>query len=101
MRITITDKLSDMVAHYENLLYLIGMIFEFEHLLRRVEALERKVINTMDKIYWQKKTLSVTLNDINNCSKVRAEEQDIDKLGKVCSERKTCRQKWLATSHVL
>ena len=55
MRITITDKLSDMVAHYENLLYLIGMIFEFEHLLRRVEALERKVINTMDKIYWQKK----------------------------------------------
>ena len=54
MRITFTDKLSDMVAHYENLLYLIGMIFEFEHLLRRVEALERKVTNIMDKTYWQK-----------------------------------------------
>ena len=26
-----------------------------------------------------------------------AEEQDIDKLGKLCSERKVCRQKRLAT----
>ena len=32
-------------------------------------------------------------------NKITAEERDIasDKLGKLCSERKTCRQKWLAT----
>ena len=27
----------------------------------------------------------------------RREEQDKDKLGKLCSERKACRQKWLTT----
>ena len=29
--------------------------------------------------------------------KITAEEQDMGKLGKLCSERKACRQKWLAT----
>ena len=58
------------------------------------------------------KTLSVTLNDISSRNEVRAsryltlknnkitveeEQQDIDKLGKLCSERKACRQKWLTT----
>ena len=58
------------------------------------------------------KTLSVTLNDINIHTRVKfelaapnlmksnrriAEEQDKDKLGKLCSERKACRQKWLTT----
>ena len=30
-------------------------------------------------------------------NRITAEEQDKDKLGKLCSERKACRQKWLAT----
>ena len=29
--------------------------------------------------------------------KLTTEEQDIDKLGRLCSERKACGQKWLAT----
>ena len=54
--------------------------------------------------------LSVTINNINSCSEVRAssycliknnkitaEEQDIDKLGKLYSGRKACGQKWLTT----
>ena len=58
----------------------------------------------MDKTYWQKKTLNVTLNDTSSRNEVRAsryltlknnkitveeEQQDTDKLGKFCSERKT------------
>ena len=83
-----------------------------EHLFWPVETLERKVFNIMDKTYWQKKTLNVTLNDTSSRNEVRAsryltlknnkitveeEQQDIDKLGKLCSERKACRQKWLTT----
>ena len=30
-------------------------------------------------------------------NRITAEEQDKEKIGKLCSERKTCRQKWLAT----
>ena len=30
-------------------------------------------------------------------NKLTTEEQDIDKLGKLCSERKACRPKWLTT----
>ena len=62
----------------------------------------------MDKTYWQKKTLNVTLNDTSSRNEVRAsryltlknnkitveeEQQDIGNLGKLCSERKACRQK--------
>ena len=62
----------------------------------------------MDKTYWQKKTLNVTLNDTSSRNEVRAsryltlknnkiteeeEQQDIGNLGKPCSERMACRQK--------
>ena len=55
------------------------------------------------------KTLSVTLNDISSRNEVRASRyltlknnsrrrtQDIDKLRKLCPERKACRQNWLTT----
>ena len=33
-------------------------------------------------------------------NKITAEEQDTDKLGKLCSERKACRRKWLATLYI-
>ena len=33
----------------------------------------------------------------NNKITVEEEQQDIDKLEKLCSERKACRQKWLTT----
>ena len=32
----------------------------------------------------------------NNKEEITTEEQDIDKLGKFCSERKACRKIWLA-----
>ena len=58
------------------------------------------------------KTLSITLKDISSRNEVRAScyltlknnkitveegQQDIGKLGKLCPERKACRQKWLTT----
>ena len=112
MRIMFTDKLSKMVAHYANLR---EMIFELDTSFD---------INTSWDSGWEEsnqsdgqdllaeKILSVTLNDISSRNEVRAsryltlknnkitveeEQQDIDKLGKLCSERKACRQKWLTT----
>ena len=54
MRIIFTEKLSKMVAHYENLR---DMMFELNTSfdIIPVETLERKVFNMMDKTYWQKK----------------------------------------------
>ena len=58
------------------------------------------------------KTLTATLNDVGNRDEFRAtryltlknnkipveeKQQGIDKLGKLCSERKTCWQKWFTT----
>ena len=34
---------------------------------------------------------------LNESNKIKAEEQDTEKLGKLCSEKKACGQ-WLATS---
>ena len=113
MRIIFTDKLSKMVAQYENLR---DMIFDLNtsfDINTAVETLERKVFSIMDKTYWQEKPWAhLTLNDISSQNEVRVsryltlknnkitveeEQQDIDKLGKLCSERKACRQKWLTT----
>ena len=54
MRIIFTEKLSKMVAHYENLrdvMFELNTSFD----IIPVETLERKVFNIMDKTYWQKK----------------------------------------------
>ena len=81
-------------------------------LLTSVETLERKVFSIMDKTYWQEKPWAhLTLNDISSQNEVRVsryltlknnkitveeeQQQDINKLRKLCSERKACRQKWL------
>ena len=94
MRIIFTDKLSKMVTQYENLR---NMIFDLNTSLdinTAVETLE----SIMDKTYWQEKPWSqnevrvsryLTLK--NNKITVEEEQQDIDKLGKLCSERKACR----------
>ena len=113
MRIIFTDKLSKMVAQYENLR---DMIFDLNtsfDINTAVETLERKVFSIMDKTYWQEKPWAhLTLNDISSQNEVRVsryltlknnkitveeEQQDIDKLGKFCSERKACRQNWFIT----
>ena len=113
MRIAFTDNLSKMVAHYENLR---DMIFDLNtsfDINTAVETLERKVFSIMDKTYWQEKPWAhLTLNDISSQNEVRVsryltlknnkitveeEQQDTDKLGTLCSERKACRQKWLTT----
>ena len=54
MRIIFTEKLSKMVAHYENLR---DMMFELNTSfdIIPVEILERKVFIIMDKTYCQKK----------------------------------------------
>ena len=102
-----------MVAQYENLR---DMIFDLNtsfDINTAVETLERKVFSIMDKTYWQEKLWAhLTLNDISSQNEVRVsryltlknnkitveeEQQDIDKLEKLCSERKACRQKWLTT----
>ena len=102
-----------MVAQYENLR---DMIFDLNtsfDINTAVETLERKVFSIMDKTYWQEKPWAhLTLNDISSQNEVRVsryltlknnkitveeEQQDIDKLGKLCSERKACRPKWLTT----
>ena len=43
-----------------------------------------------------KSELAATYKLIKN-DKITAEEQDIDNVGKLFSERKACRQKWLVT----
>ena len=106
MRIIFTDKL---VAQYDNLR---DMIFDL-NINTAVETLEKKVFSIMDKTYWQEKSWAhLTLNDISSQNEIRVsryltlknnkitveeEQQDIDKLGTLCSERKACSQKWLTT----
>ena len=56
----------------------------------------------MDKTYWRYQHTRVNFelpapNLMKKSNRITAEEQDKDKLGKLCSERKACRQKWLAT----
>ena len=89
MGIIFTNKLSKMVAQYQNLR---DMIFD---------------LNTSLDISWEKSiqyhVQDLTLNDISSQNEVRAsryltlknnkitveeEQQDIDKLGKLCIERK-------------
>ena len=111
MLIIFTDKLSKMVAHYENLS---EMIFELNTSFDTNTSWDsgEKSIQYHGQNLLAEKTLSVTLNDISSRNEVRAsryltlknnkitveeEQQDIDKLGKLCSERKACRQKWLTT----
>ena len=111
MRIIFTDKLSKMVAHYENLR---DMIFELNTSFDINTSWDsgEESIQYHGQDLLAEKTLSVTLNDISSQNEVRAsryltlknnkitveeEQQDIDKLGKLCSERKACRQKWLTT----
>ena len=111
MRIIFTDKLSKMVAYYENLR---DMIFELNTSfdINTSWGSEEESIQYQRQDLLAEKTLSVTLNDISSRNEVRAsryltlknnkitveeEQQDIDKLGKLCSERKACRQKWLTT----
>ena len=73
-----------------------------------VDISERNQYDGQDLL--AEKTLSVTLHDINitrvkfelaapnlmKSNRITAEEQDKGKLGKLYSERKACRQKWLA-----
>ena len=111
MRIIFTNKLSKMVAHYENLC---DMIFELNTSFDINTSWDsgEESIQYHGQDLLAEKTLSVTLNDISSRNEVRAsryltlknnkitveeEQQDIDKLGKLCSERKACRQKWLTT----
>ena len=111
MRIIFTDKLSQMVAYYENLR---EMIFELNTSFDINASWDsgEESIQYHGQDLLAEKTLSVTLNDISSQNEVRAsryltlknnkitveeEQQDIDKLGKLCSERKACRQKWLTT----
>ena len=98
------DKLSKMVAHCENLR---NMIFE----LATWRDPGKESIQYHGQDLLTQKTLSVTLNDIHSWNEARAsryltlknnkitveKEQDIDKLRKLCSERKACRQKLLTT----
>ena len=111
MRIIFTDKLSKMVAHYENLHDMIFELTTFFDINTSWDSGEESIqYHGQDLL--AEKTLSVTLNDISSQNEVRAsryltlknnkitveeEQQDIDKLGKLCSERKACRQKWLTT----
>ena len=110
MRIIFTDKLSKMVAHYENLR---DMIFE----LTTWRGLGEESIQYHGQDLLAEKTLSVTLNDISSQNEVRAsryltlknnkitveeEQQDINKLLKLCFDVRekglyNCRQKWLTT----
>ena len=112
MRIIFTDKLGKMVAHYENLC---DMIFELNTSFDINTSWDsgEESIQYHGQDLLAEKTLSVTLNDISSQNEVRAsryltlknnkitveeeQQQDIDKLGKLCSERKACRQKWLTT----
>ena len=53
MRIIFTDKLSKMIAQYENLR---NMTFDLNtsfDINTAVEILERKVFSIIDKTYWQ------------------------------------------------
>ena len=104
MRIIFTEKSSKMVAQYENLRDIFDLNASFDI---------NTVVETLDKTYWQEKPWAhLILNDISSQNEVRVsryltlknnkitveeEQQDIDKLGKLCSERKACRQKWLTT----
>ena len=65
MRIIFTDKLSKMVAHYENLR---DMIFE----LTTWRGLGEESIQYHGQDLLAEKTLSVTLNDISSRNEVRA-----------------------------
>ena len=104
---------SGLIRTYENLRDMIfGLNTSFD-INTAVETQERKVFSIMDKTYWQEKPWAhLTLNDISSQNEVRVsryltlknnkitieeEQQDIDKLGKLCSEGKACRQKWLTT----
>ena len=54
MRIIFTDKLSKMVAQYENLRDIFDLNTTFD-INTAVETLEMKVFSIMDKTYWQEK----------------------------------------------
>ena len=110
MRIIFTDKLSKIVAQYENLR---DMIFDLNtsfDINTAVETLERKVFSIMDKTYWQEKPWAhLTLNDISSQNEVRVsryltlknnkitveeEQQDINfEKFVLMFERKACRKK--------
>ena len=76
MRIMFTDILSKMVT--ENF-YAAGHLF-------------------CERYQQPKWSWTVRARPVMKNNKITAEEQDtVGKLGKLCSERKTCRQKWLAT----
>ena len=111
MCIIVTNKLGKMVAHHENLR---DMIFELNTSFDINTSWDsgEESIQYDGQDLLSEKTLSVTLNDNSSRNEVRAsryltlknnkitveeEQQDIDKLGKLCSERKACRQKWLTT----
>ena len=114
MRIVFTDKLSKMVAHYKNLR---DIIFELNTSFDINTSWDsgEESIQYHGQDLLAEKTPSVTLNDISSRNEVRAsryltlknnkitveeEQQDIDKLGKLCSARKACRQKWLTTLYL-
>ena len=48
-----TNKLSKMVAQYENLRDMFDLNTSFD--INTVETLEKKIFSIMDKIYWQEK----------------------------------------------
>ena len=110
MRIIFTNKLSKMVAHYENLQDIFDLNTSFD--INTSWDPGEESIQYYGQELLAGKILSVTLNDISSQNEVRAsrhltlknnritvekEQQDIDRLGKLCSERKACRQNWLAT----
>ena len=72
MRIIFTDKLSKMIAQYENLR---DMTFDLNtsfDINTSVEILERKVFSIIDKTYWQEEPWAhLTLNDISSQNEVR------------------------------
>ena len=94
MRIIFTDKLSKMVAQYENLR---DMIFDLNtsfDINTAVETLERKVFSIMDKTYWQEKPWAhLTLNDINSQNEVRVSHYLTLKNNKITVEE------WRTTRH--
>ena len=74
MRIIFTNKLSKMVAHYENLrdMYDIWIEHIFWHKqINTIWASEEESIQYHGQDLLAEKTLSVTLNDINSRSEVR------------------------------
>ena len=111
MRIIFTDKLSKMVAHYENLRDTIYELNTSFGINTSWDSGEGSVQYHRQGLLAEK-TLSVNLNDISSLNEVRAsryltlknnkitkseEQQDIDKLGKLYSDRKAYRRKWLTT----